>query len=221
MVCLLFGFRCCWGGESPELSDKMLDRYQQASALTSEGYVASGAKGNSTRDRKTFKLSFVRPDQFDLDIVGVVPNTTLPQTNRVFMLEGKAYSQLWPAVQPHQETSLYEALRTVRGASAGVSMFVPCMLLGTNVFVRGAAKQQPNVVVHGISCLHFSAPTVWAETVEVFIDPKSLEILKLQRTVKLNAAQLPARTTDKLLLLRTLGSDEIENAISFHNTKFD
>jgi len=205
------------GGIVPEPFNKMLDSYRNASVFSCEGDISTGAKGSQVQNKKTFKLSFERPDRFNLELVETDPISQQTKTNRVFTLQGRAYSQIAPSLQPKEETSLYEALRTCRGASAGMSESIPFLLIGTNVFSMDAFTQQPDAQLDGMDCLHFSALTARKQPIEVFIDQKDFFILKLKRTFKIDAKQIPANAPN----LQKLLNSEFETTTTFRKSKFN
>lgn len=205
------------GGIVPESFNKMLDSYRNTSAFLCVGDVTTGAKGSQVQNKKAFTLSFDRPDRFNLELVEIDPISQQTKTNRVFTLQGKPYSQIAPSLQPKEETSLYQALRTCRGVSAGMSELIPFLLLGTNVFSMDALIQQPDTQVDGINCFHFSALTVRKQPIEVFIDQKDFLILKLQRTFKIDAKQIPANAPD----LQKMVNSEFETTVTCRKFKFN
>jgi hypothetical protein len=80
-----------------------------------------------------------------------------------------------------------------------------------------ALTQRPNTQVDGVSCFCFSALTVRKQPIEVFIDQKDFLILKLQRTFKIDAKQIPANAPD----LQKMVNPEFETTIICRNSKFN
>lgn len=210
---LLCCIRCFGGDETPILFNKMLDSYKKESFFSCKGEVGTGMSGSQIRDIKKFELSFVRPDKFNLEFVGNNPANQQPRTNKIFTLFGKVYSQVDPATQPKEEISLYEALKNNSGVSAGVSVFVPFLLLGTNFFSLDGITQKPDTQVDGVKCFHFSAMTVQKQPVEVFVDQQHFVILKLQRTFKVDSKRIPTNAPG----LAAMANSEFETTITCHN----
>lgn len=201
-------------GQTPEAFNKMLDRYRNASSFSCEGSITTGAKGSTVQSEKTFKLSFERPGQLNLEIVDT--NQHLPKTNRVFTVGGTAFSQIAASAKPKEEASLYQALRTCRGVSAGMSDSIPALALGTNIFKMDSVVQAPDARMDGTDCLRFNVANTAGQPIELFVDKGNYAILKLQRTFTIAAKQIPANAPD----LRALANSKFETTITCRNVVF-
>lgn len=203
-------------GAAPDSFNKMLDRYRNATVFSCQGDITTAAKGSPIQSKKTFTLSFQRPNQLNLELVEKTPFIR-SKTNRVFMLDGKPYSQVGPSFRRKEEASPYEALRSCRGPSAGASELIPVLLLGTNAFNMDTVIQKDDEQVEGMRCFHFSALTIHKQPVEVFIDQKQLSILKLERSFKIDAKDVPPNAPG----LQKLVGSEFETVITCRDVKFN
>ncbi|MBI5864772.1 MAG: hypothetical protein HZB38_09735 [Planctomycetes bacterium] len=188
-----------------EILKKMRRVYAECKSYQDEGTTQTVISGDGREftNNMTFKTRFVRPDRFRFEFRARSHPDSGPWNLYVVWARGDKIQSWWtvrPEVEKHR--SLERALAGPTGISSGSAVNIPGLLMtdmnwGSGLRQVRAAGPVRDGTINGSSCwqIDVEQPAAAGNKTTLWIDPKSLLILRIVENATLQEQKLKATTT--------------------------